>query len=117
MQEKAHAVKTTKLHIRKDDPVVVLAGKDKGKRGKVLRVFPRERTIIVEGVNFVKRHSRPTQSNPKGGILEKESPINVAKVGLYCAKCNRPRRTRLLKVEGRPVRICVKCGETLGKEI
>lgn len=109
-------MKVLKLHIRKDDVVVVLSGKDKGKRGKVLRVYPQKRSIIVEGVNFVKRHSRPTQSNPKGGILEKESPLNVAKVGLYCAKCNQPRRTRLLKVEGRTTRICVKCGETLGKE-
>ncbi|MFB3897193.1 MAG: 50S ribosomal protein L24 [bacterium] len=109
-------MKVLKLHIRKGDVVVVLSGKDKGKRGKVLRVYPQKRSIIVEGINFVKRHSRPTQSNPKGGILEKESPLNVAKVGLYCAKCNQPRRTRLLKVEGRPTRICVKCGETLGKE-
>jgi large subunit ribosomal protein L24 len=109
-------VKVLKLHIRKGDVVVVLSGKDKGKRSKVLRVYPQKRNIIVEGINFVKRHSRPTQNNPKGGILEKESPINVAKVGLYCAKCNKPRRTRLLKVEGRTTRICVKCGETLGKE-
>jgi large subunit ribosomal protein L24 len=117
MIKRTHIVKVHKLHIRKGDLVVVLSGKDKGKRGKVLRVYPKERDIIVEGANFVKRHSRPTQSNPKGGIMEKESPISVAKVGLYCAKCNRPRRTRLLKVEGRPTRICVKCGETLGKEI
>jgi len=110
-------VNLKKLHIRKGDEVVVLSGKDKGKRGKVLRVFTKKRSVIVEGVNFVKRHTRPTQSNPKGGILEKESAINVAKLGLYCAKCNRARRIRLLKVEGRPTRICVSCGETLGKEL
>ncbi|MDI6783501.1 MAG: 50S ribosomal protein L24 [bacterium] len=117
MKKGTKPVKVTKLHIRKGDLVVVLSGKDKAKRGNVLRVYPQERNLIVEGINFVKRHSRPTQSNPKGGILEKESPINVAKVGLYCAKCNRPRRARFLKVEGRPTRICVKCGETLGKEL
>ncbi|MCX7919462.1 MAG: 50S ribosomal protein L24 [bacterium] len=105
-----------KLHIRKGDLVVVLSGKDKNKRGTVLRVFTKNRQVIVEGVNFVKRHSRPTQSNPKGGIIEKEAPIDVGKLGLYCAKCNRPRRIRILRVEGRPTRICVKCGETLGKE-
>ena len=109
-------MKVKKLHIRKGDLVVVLAGKDKGRRGRILRVLPQERKVIVEAINFVKRHSRPTQKNPKGGILEKESPLHVSKVGLYCAKCNRSRRTRILHVEGHPTRICVKCGETLGKE-
>ena len=112
-----HNKKTNKLRLRKDDFVIVLSGKDRGKKGKILRIFPDKNRVVVERVNFVKKHTRPTQSNPKGGILERESPIHASNLALLCAKCNAPRRTRSLTMEnGNKARVCVKCGETLGKE-
>ena len=105
------------MRVRKNDQVLVLSGNYKGKKGKVLKVFPEESRVIVEGVNFIKRHSRPTQQNPQGGIIEKEAPIHVSNLALFCAKCNSPRRFRTLVLEdGKKTRVCIKCGETLGKE-
>ena len=111
-------IERTKLRLHKGDFVIVLTGKDRGKKGKVLRVYPEKKKVIVERVNFVKKHSRPTQNNPKGGILEHESPIDVSNLALFCAKCNAPRRNRRLVLEdGKKTRICIKCGETLGIEL
>jgi large subunit ribosomal protein L24 len=107
------------MKIRKNDTVVVLSGEYKGKSGKVLKVFPQEKRIIVEGVNFIKRHMRATQRNPKGGILEKEAPIQVSKVILQCPKCGETGRVahKVIQAEGSPelnrVRICRKCGEII----
>ena len=106
-----------RMRLRKGDLVIVLKGKDKGKKGNVLRIFPEKEKVIVERVNFSKRHSRPTQNNPQGGILEREAPIHVSNLALFCAKCNSPRRFRTLVLEdGKKTRVCIKCGETLGKE-
>jgi large subunit ribosomal protein L24 len=105
------------MKIRKNDTVIVLSGDDKGKTGKVLKVFPEEDRIIVEGVNFIKRHMRATQKNPKGGILEKESPLAVSKVLFQCPKCGANARVggKIIQaqdsVEINRVRICKKCGE------
>jgi large subunit ribosomal protein L24 len=70
------------MHIRKGDEVLIIAGNDRGKSGRVLKVFPKKNRVIVEGINFIKRHTRPTQNNPQGGIVEKEAPIHVSNVKL-----------------------------------
>lgn len=80
------------MKIRKNDTVMVISGNDKGKTGKVLKVFPKESKIIIEGINIRKRHTKPTQRNPQGGILEKESPINVSNVMILDPKSNEPTR-------------------------
>ncbi len=102
--------------IKRDDLVLVIAGKDKGRRGKVLRVFPRRNRVMVDKVNVVKRHQRPTQTT-QGGIIEKESPIHISNVMLICPKCGEPTRVgyRFLQ-DGRKVRSCKKCGEIIDKE-
>jgi large subunit ribosomal protein L24 len=102
------------MKIAKNDVVVVIAGDDKGKSGKVLKVFPGESRIIVEKVNFVKRHTRPTRSRIQGGILEKEAPIHVSDVMLLCPKCDAGVRVGHKELsDGSRVRVCRKCGEMI----
>lgn len=104
-----------KLHVRKGDTVLVTAGKDKGKKGKIISVEPDKSRVIVDGVNIVKRHTRPTQKLPQGGIMEKPAPVHSSNVMLYCTKCNSPTRIEKKFLEdGKKVRICKKCGELLG---
>jgi len=103
-----------KVHVRKGDTVVVVSGKSEGKRGKVLEVIPGKSRIIIEGVNIVKRHTRPTRSLPQGGIKEKEAAIHSSNAMLYCNKCNNPVRVQKRILEnGKTERICRKCGEAL----
>lgn len=100
----------------KNDNVLVISGVYKGKTGKVLKVFPKENRIIVEGVNFVKRHTRPTQQLPQGGIVEKEAPIDASNVKVICPKCNRPTRVGIRILEDKSkVRYCKHsdCGEII----
>ena len=98
-----------KLHVKKGDTVQVLSGKDKGKEGKILTALPKKGKVIVEGVNKVKRHNKPSQSNPQGGIVTKEAAISSSKVMVVC-----PRIAH--KVEnGKSVRVCKHCGEVLDK--
>ena len=107
-------VDRAKLHVKKGDMVMVLAGKDKGKSGKVLLVNPEKGTVVVEKVNFIKRHSRPTTKAPQGGIIEKEGNIKASVVNIICSKCNVPVRIKKKLLEdGKKVRACVKCGEIL----
>lgn len=101
-----------KLHVKKDDLVMVVAGKDKGKSGKVLRVLPEKGRVLVENLNVVKRHTRPSQTNNEGGILEKESPIAISNVQLLCPGCNQVARTGIKVLDdGSKVRFCKKCNE------
>jgi len=101
-------------HIKKDDKVKVIVGKDKGKIGKVLKVVKKKNGILVEKINMAKRHSRPTAQNRQGGILEKEMPIQWSNVMLMCNKCVKPTRVKMQRLEdGKKVRVCVKCGEAL----
>ena len=94
--------------------MLVITGEQKGKRGKVLKVFPRDERVIVEGVNFIKRHSRPTQKNPQGGIIEKEAPIAASNLMVVCPKCDTPSRIgRKVLNDGKRVRVCKSCGEML----
>jgi len=98
------------LKIKKNDTVVVLSGKDKGKQGKVLGTVPSEGKVVVEGCNMVTCHIKPRKQGEQGGILQKEAPIYACKVQKVCPKCNKPTRIGH-KVEGdKKVRICKKCG-------
>ena len=103
------------MKIKKNDTVVCCAGKDKGKKGKVLSVFPAENRAIVEGVNLIKKHTRKTREDQQGGIVQRESPINLSKMMLFCAKCNKPARVgfSFLK-DGTKVRVCKRCSEVIG---
>ena len=104
------------LPIKRGDQVVVLAGKDKGSRGKVLRVDRKKGAVVVEKLNFVKRHQRQSQSYPQGGIIEKEAPLNVSNVRLVCPKCNAVSRAvwNQASAEEKRLRVCKACGEELG---
>lgn len=97
--------------IRRNDNVVVLAGKDRGKRGRVLKVIPAKNRVVVEGVNFIKRHTKPNPGqNVKGGVVEREAPLHASNVQLVCPECGSPSRVgRRLLEDGRKVRICRKC--------
>jgi len=105
-----------KVHVKKDDLVMVIAGKEKGKSGKVLRVLPDRGQVLVESLNVVKRHTRPTRGNTQGGILEKEAPLDSSNVQLLCKGCNKPVRSgiRVLQ-DGSKARYCKKCNEILDK--
>jgi large subunit ribosomal protein L24 len=103
-----------KINIKKDDKVKVMVGKDKGKIGKVLKVNRKTNRLLVEKINIVKRHSRPSQKNRQGGIIEKEMPIQLSNVMVICNKCVTPTRIKMQRLEdGNKVRVCAKCGETL----
>lgn len=102
------------MKIKKGDIVMVLAGKDAGRKGKVLRVMPREQRVVVEGINRVKRHQRPSRTIPQGGIFQIENPMNLSNVMLVCDKCNDPVRVGITVLEsGEKVRFCRKCGEVI----
>ena len=98
------------MHVRKGDQVVVIGGKEKGKRGRVLRLLTEKNRVVIERINMVKRHTKPTQRNPRGGIIEKEGSVDLSNVALWCAKCVAPRRGRHEHNEGQPKRrVCIKC--------
>ena len=102
------------MNVAKNDTVEIISGEDKGKRGKVLKTFPDRSRIIVEKVNFMKRHTRPTQKNPQGGILEREAPIHVSNVMVVCPKCGKPTRLGHKRLaDGTKERICKKCEEMI----
>ncbi|MFV1956254.1 MAG: 50S ribosomal protein L24 [bacterium] len=99
--------------IRKDDFVVVTSGKERGKKGKILGVLPDKDRVIIEKVNFVKKHSRPTSESRQGGIIEREGSVHLSNVMLFCAKCGKGVRVRNKYLEdGSKVRLCAGCGES-----
>jgi len=102
------------MKIREKDTVVIVAGKDKGKKGKVRRAFPGENKVIVEGVNMIKRHSRTRGAARQAGIIELEAPVHVSNVMLLCNKCGKPTRAgfRFLD-DGKKVRVCHSCREVI----
>jgi large subunit ribosomal protein L24 len=103
---------TAKCRIKKDDKVKVITGKEKGKMGKVLRVLRDKERVIIENVNFVKRHTKPGGQTRQGGIIEKEASIHWSNVMLICSKCINPVRVKMQRLEdGKMVRVCRKCGE------
>ena len=103
--------------LRKNDNVVVVAGKDRGKRGRVLQVVPDKNRVVVEGVNFIKKHTRPNpQANIKGGIVEREASLHASNVQIVCPECGTPTRIgRQLLGDGRKVRVCRKCDGAVDK--
>jgi large subunit ribosomal protein L24 len=103
--------------IRKNDNVVVTTGKDRGKRGRVLKVLPEKNRVVVEGVNFIKRHTKPNpQKGIKGGVVERESALHASNVQLVCPECGQPTRLgRRILGDGRKVRICRKCEGVVDK--
>ena len=105
-----------KTNIKKNDQVLVIAGKNRGARGKVLRVNPGKGTALVERVNMMKKHTRPNPSRQiQGGILEREAPLRLSKLMLVCSECGRPARIGRKRLEdGRGVRVCKRCGAMLG---
>lgn len=108
---------TQKLHVKKGDSVVVLSGKDKGKKGKVIEALPKKAKVVVEGVNKVKRHTKPTQQMPQGGIIVKEAPLHSAKVMLVCPACDKPTRIKKTALSnGKLARTCKHCGEIIDKD-
>ena len=103
-----------KIRIKKDDKVKVIAGKDKGKIGKVLKVDRNKKQLLVEKINLIKRHSRPSAKNRQGGIVEGEAPIRISNVMIMCNKCIHPTRVKMQRLEdGKKIRLCVKCGEAI----
>jgi large subunit ribosomal protein L24 len=104
------------LTIRKNDTVLVIAGREKGKRGKVLFVLPTRERVIVERVNMVKRHQRPTQKLRQGGIIEREAPLHVSNVMLVCSKCDKATRVGMrVLADDRRARVCRRCGDIVDK--
>ena len=101
------------MFIRKDDKVVVLSGRDKGKEGKVLEAMPRDGKVIVEGVNVASRHMKPRKQGEQGGIVKMETPIYASKVMVVCPKCGKPTRVAHRLEGGKSVRVCKKCGAAL----
>ena len=104
-----------RVHIKKNDMVYVLSGKDRGKTGKVLKVFLDKERAVVEGLNYIHKHTKPNpQKNVKGGILPKESPIHISNLMVVCKRCNKHSRIGFhVAQDGRKVRVCKKCNELL----
>ena len=104
-----------RVHIKKNDMVYVLSGKDQGKTGKVLKVFAEKNRAIVEGVNYIQKHTKPNpQRNVKGGILPKESPIHLSNLMVVCKRCNKHARVGMsVDKSGNKIRICRNCNETI----
>ncbi len=102
------------MKIRKDDSVLVIVGKDKGKKGKVRFAYPKNERVLVEGVNFIKRHTKPIRQVRQAGIIEREASIDVSNVMLLCNKCNHPTRVGFRFLEGgKKVRVCRVCREVI----
>lgn len=102
------------MKIRKDDTVVVVTGKDRGRKGKVRFAYPEDERLLVEGVNFIKRHTRARGQVKQAGIIEREAPIHISNVRLLCGKCNHPTRIGFRFLEdGKKVRFCRSCGEVI----
>jgi large subunit ribosomal protein L24 len=101
------------LTVRKGDRVRVIAGKDKGKEGKVLRAYPEKERVVVENVHMIKRHARPSQRNPQGGIIEMEGTIHVSNVMIVCPSCGEPTRVGRRRERGVRIRTCKKCNKDI----
>ena len=99
------------MKIRKGDQVLIISGKDRGKKGGVLQVFPKERRIVVEGVNIRKKHVKPKKSGEKGQIAQVLAPIDISNAKIVCPKCGKPARIGYKIIEKKKYRICKKCGQ------
>lgn len=100
--------------IKKNDMVYVLSGRDKGKTGRVFRVFPSKDRALVEGINYIKKHMRKSQDNPQGGIVQKESSIHISNIALFCKTCNKSARVGFNSLaDGTKSRFCKRCKEVI----
>ena len=98
------------MHVKTNDVIIVLSGRDKGKQGKVMSADPKDGKVLVEGINVAKRHKKPRKQGDRGGIITKETPINACKVMRVCPKCNKPTRpAHIFKGDGTKVRVCKQC--------
>ncbi len=105
------------MHVHREDTVLVLTGKDRGKKGRVIRLFPKTERALVEKINMVKRHTRPSQQLPQGGIMEKEASVHLSNLQVVCSKCGKATRVAYKALAGgQKARTCKKCGEILDKE-
>lgn len=102
------------MHVKKGDKVRIIAGKDKGKEGEIIRSIPRSNRVVVEKANMVKKAMHPTQQNPQGGIISIEAPLHVSNVMLVCPSCNEATRvSKRINEQGKKVRVCKKCGKDI----
>ncbi len=101
------------MKIKKGDNVKIISGKDRGKSGKVLGIFPKSNSLVVEGINIRKKHSRPKKQGQKGQVIQKPAPMSASSVMLICPSCNRPRRAGYKIFENKKTRICKKCGSAI----
>jgi len=101
------------MKIKKGDTVLIISGKDRGKRGAILQVFPKAARVMVEGVNFKKKHRKPRKTGEKGQIINLPAPVPVSNTKLVCPKCGKPTRLGRKVVDGKKYRICKKCGEEI----
>lgn len=102
------------LSVKKNDTVVVIAGREKGKKGRVLSVYPQKDKLLIEKINIIKKHMKPTRKQTQGGIIEKEAPIHISNIMLICPKCNKPTRIgNSILQDGRKLRMCKKCREVI----
>lgn len=101
------------MKVKKSDQVLIISGKDRGRKGKVLQVFPKENRILVEGINLRKKHQRPRRMGEKGQIVELPAPIRVSNVKLICPKCGKTTRVRYKITESKKYRVCKKCGQEI----
>ncbi|MBI5893574.1 MAG: 50S ribosomal protein L24 [Deltaproteobacteria bacterium] len=109
-------MQVAKFKIKKNDQVMVISGREKGKTGRVIRVIPENAKILIEKLNIVKRHTKASQKVKQGGIVEKEAPIDISNVMLICERCKGPVRVgKKVLEDGKAVRYCKKCGDTLEK--
>jgi large subunit ribosomal protein L24 len=101
------------MRVRKNDNVIVISGKDKGKKGKVRIAYPEKQRVLVDSVNMIKKHSKARGAARQAGIIQREAPVHVSNVMLICNKCNRPVRVGFRVVEGKKVRTCAACHEVI----
>ncbi len=102
------------LKIKKSDKVIVLSGKEKGKQGRILSIIPKKNRVIVERVNMIKRHMKPSRQYTQGGIIEKEGTLHISKIMLVCPRCQKPSRiSNHILDDGRKVRLCKRCKEVI----
>jgi large subunit ribosomal protein L24 len=106
------------MRIRRDDQIVILSGEEKGKRGKILRVIPDRKKVVVEGLNYVWKHLRKSADHPHGARIQREAPLAWCKVQLICQSCSKPARIRIqATADGKRVRICKKCGQAVNPAV
>ena len=103
----------SKLHVKKGDTVMVIAGKDKGKKGKIMFGIPAENRVVVEGVNMIIRHTKPRGAGQQGGRIQKEAPMQASNVMLICSRCNKPTRVAHQVSGDKKERVCKKCGKVI----